>query len=292
MSREFATELAFSLGKIAFSPITLGGIGLVISTFQIFWRVSLPGWALVFLASRSLQACTAFTVSAGRQLPIFRQLLDRGLGRILPGFLSQSFRIGLISPVILSRMRLGTVSVTKGQTNGTVFRLRIFYILRSPTFRWGILAQSFIELLMICISQSFQLLPQRSGCEAENPRFCHEPSSFKGDTSVNHFIKIYLSSFSANFNLQAPSFFLHFGGLVGEHFLRAYLTWKRPEPLGNPVTSVHQDFTFLLDRSCLSDAALSAGILAKMMAYNSPSDRCLQALSASFTKSSKRCRLF
>ena len=41
------------------------------------------------------------------------------------------------------------------------------------------------------------------------------------------------------------------------------------------MTPVHQDFTFSLDCSCLSDAAVLAGIFAKMMAFNSSSDRCL-----------------
>ena len=121
MSRELATGLAFSLGKIAFSTITLGRIGLTISIFQIFWRASLAGLALVSLASRSLLAFTAFTFSAGRRLAIFIHLLDRGFGRILAGFLCHSFCLGLIPPMILSGMRLGTVGVTEGQTNGTVF---------------------------------------------------------------------------------------------------------------------------------------------------------------------------
>ena len=47
MSRELATGLALLLGKIAFSTITLGGIGLAISIFKIFSRASLAGWALV-----------------------------------------------------------------------------------------------------------------------------------------------------------------------------------------------------------------------------------------------------
>ena len=127
---------------------------------------------------------TAFTFPAGRRLAIFIHLLDGGLVRIFTGFLSHSFRIGLIPPVILGGMRLGTVSGTKGQTNGTVFRLRIIYILRIPTFRGGISAQSFMELLMIGIRQFFQLLQQFSGPKAENLRLCHKPSSSKGDTSV------------------------------------------------------------------------------------------------------------
>ena len=79
--------------------------------------------------------------------------------------------------------------MTEGQTNGTVFRLFVFYILCTPTFRGQISAQSFIELLMIGNRQFFQLLPQFNGREAEKPRLCHEPSSSKGDTSVQHFIK-------------------------------------------------------------------------------------------------------
>ena len=155
MSLELATGLAFSLGKIAFSTIILGRIGLTISIFKIFWRASLAGLALVSLAFRSLLAFTAFTFSAGPRLAIFIHLLDRGFGRILAGFLCHSFRIGLIPPVILSGMRLGTVGVTEGQTNGPVFRLRVIYILLIPTFRGGIWAPSFMELLMIGIRQFF-----------------------------------------------------------------------------------------------------------------------------------------
>ena len=155
MSRELATGLAFSLGKIAFSTIPLGRIGLIISILKIFWIAPLAGLALVFLASRSLLAFAAFTFSAGRRLAIFIHLFDGGLGRIFTGFLSHSFRIGLIPPVILGRMRFRTVSVTEGRTNGTVFRLRIIYILCIPAFRGGVLAQSFVELLIIGIYQFF-----------------------------------------------------------------------------------------------------------------------------------------
>ena len=106
MYRELATELVFSLGKIAFSTITLGGIGLTISICKIFWRSSLAGLALVSLASRSQLAFTAFTFSAGRQLAIFFHLLDGGLWRIFTGFLSHCFRIGLIPPVECDLARL------------------------------------------------------------------------------------------------------------------------------------------------------------------------------------------
>ena len=94
-----------------------------------------------------------------RWASIFIHLLDRGFGRIIAGFLCHSFCIGLLPPVILSGMRLATVGVTVGQTNSTVFRLRVFYILLIPTFRRGILAQSFMELLRIGIRQFFPTPP-------------------------------------------------------------------------------------------------------------------------------------
>ena len=81
----------------------------------------MAGLALVSLASRSLLAVTAFTFPAGRRLAIFIHLFDGVLGRIFTGFLSPSFRGGLIPTVILGGMRLITVSVTEGQRNGTVF---------------------------------------------------------------------------------------------------------------------------------------------------------------------------
>ena len=46
------------------------------------------------------------------------------------------------------------------------------------------------------------------------------------------------------------------------------------------MTLVHQDFPFSLDYTCLSNAAVSAGIFAKMMAFKLQSDRCSPALSA------------
>ena len=86
MSREFATELASSLGKIAFPTTTLGGFGLTISIFKTFWRASVAGLALVCLASSSLLAVTPFTFPAGRRLAIFIYLLDGGLGQIFTGW--------------------------------------------------------------------------------------------------------------------------------------------------------------------------------------------------------------
>ena len=58
------------------------------------------------------------------------------------------------------------------------------------------------------------------------------------------------------------------------------------------MTLVDQDFTFSLDCSCVSDAAVSGDIFTTMMAFNLPSDRCAPALSASFTRFSKCCRFF
>ena len=70
------------------------------------------------LACRSLLAVTAFTFLAVRRLAIFMHLFDWDLGQIFAGFLDHSFRIGLILPVILRRMHLGTVSVTEGPKKG------------------------------------------------------------------------------------------------------------------------------------------------------------------------------
>ena len=138
----------------------------------------MAGLALVSPASRSLLAVTAFTFPTRQGLPILIQLLDGGLWQIFTGFLSDSCRIGRIPTVILGGMRLGTFSVTEGQTNGTVFRLHVIYILRIPTFRGGISAQSLMELLMIGICKCFHSPPQMIGREAGTPRLCHEPSSF------------------------------------------------------------------------------------------------------------------
>ena len=126
-------------------------------------------------------------------------------------FLSHSFRIGLIPPVNLGGMRLGTVSLTEGQPYGTVFRLRIIYILRIPTFRGGISAQSFMEMLMIGTRQFFQLLTQFSGREAENPRLWDEPSSSKGGTLVNHFMKNISVLLLREFQSPNTVFFLTLG---------------------------------------------------------------------------------
>ena len=104
ISVELATALAFSLGNFAFSTTALGGIGLTISLFEIFWRASLAGWVILSLACRSLLAVTAFTLPTGRRMVILIHLFDRGLGLILAGFLSHPSRVGLIPPVILCGM--------------------------------------------------------------------------------------------------------------------------------------------------------------------------------------------
>ena len=181
-------------------------------------------------------------------------------------------------------MELGTVSVTKGQTNGTVFRLCVIYILRISTFRGGILAQSFMELLMIGICHFFQLIRHLNGPEAEDPRLCHERCSSKGDTYFDHFIGNISVFFLREFQFPNTNCFLTLGKITQRARFKGML-------VGNLATSVHQDFTFSLDCSCLNEAAVSAGVFATMIAFNSPFDRCSPALSASFTRFSKRCRL-
>ena len=64
MSRQWATGLAFSLGKVSFSTITLGGIGLIISIFSVLCRVSVAGLTLGSLASKSLRTVTLAHVNS------------------------------------------------------------------------------------------------------------------------------------------------------------------------------------------------------------------------------------
>ena len=169
------------------------------------------------------------------------QLFDGCIGRVFTSFLSHSSRVGLIPPVIVHGMRRGTISVTEGQTDGTVFRLWVMYILRIPTSRGGIPAQSFMELLMIGIRQFFRPILQIAGRGAEIPQLCHEPRSSKEDTLVNHLVKNISIFFLHELQFAHTIFSLHLEKLLGDHFLRASLTWKRPMLVGNLVSSLHQD---------------------------------------------------
>ena len=77
---------------------------------------------------------------------------------------------------------------------------------------------------MIGIRQLFQLIPQFSGREAENPWRCHEPSSFKGDASADHFIKSISAFLLGEFQSATQFFSLHLENFLREHFLGASLT--------------------------------------------------------------------
>ena len=107
----------------------------------------------------------------------------------------------------------------------------LFIILRICTFRGGISAQSFMELLMIGIRQFFQLLPQFSGREAENPRLRHQPSSSKGDTSVYHFIKNIYVLLLREFQSPSTIFFVTLGKVSGRALFKGISDLKTTRAL-------------------------------------------------------------
>ena len=187
-------------------------------------------------------------------------------------------------------MRLGTVSVTERQTNGTVFQRCVLYIPGNPTFRGGNPAQSLMELLIIGVRLFFQLIPPISARKAENPRLCHDPSSSKGDTLVNHFVTNISVFFLREFQSPPTISFLTPRKITpralfeGTSDLKTAHALRESGDLGPPGFHPFVGL-FLPQRS-----SRVRGIFGKMMAFNSPSDRSSPALSASFPRFSKPWR--